>query len=98
MSRSILFRRIARSELEHAVAWYENRRSGLGAAFRRRVDSTLDRIAIDPLSFAEVEDGVREARVHRYPYCVYFRVEPESIVILSIFHTSRDPEVWKSRG
>ncbi len=97
MSLPTMFRRTAARELERAVAWYEDRRAGLGATFRRRVDATLDRIAQDPLLFAEAEDGIREARVHRYPYCIYFRIETDQIVILSVFHTSRDPESWKNR-
>lgn len=38
-----------------------------------------------------------EARVPRFPYCIYFGTEAARIVVYSVFHTSRDPDIWKSR-
>lgn len=38
MSPAVVFRRIAKAELEDAVSWYESRREGLGKEFRRAVD------------------------------------------------------------
>jgi plasmid stabilization system protein ParE len=61
------------------------------------VTEKLEHIAKEPLFYAEAEEGIREAKVPRFPYCIYFRVEPEQIVVLSIFHTSRDPEIWRDR-
>lgn len=97
MSLTVDLRRIARTELDHACAWYEDRREGLGIRFRVRVERTLDQIASHPLHYAEVEEGIREARVPRFPYCIYFAIEGERIVVYSVFHTSRDPEEWRSR-
>jgi toxin ParE1/3/4 len=97
MSREIVLRRIARTELDHACAWYEDRREGLGVRFRVRVERTLDQIAAYPLHYAEVEEGIREARVPRFPYCIYFAVDNDRIVVYSVFHTSRDTNSWKSR-
>jgi plasmid stabilization system protein ParE len=41
---------------------------------------------------------VRCALVRRFPYAVYYRVEPERIVVIAVFHTKRDPGVWQSRA
>jgi plasmid stabilization system protein ParE len=40
---------------------------------------------------------IREAIVRRFPYCVYFRVRHGRLIVLSVFHTSRDPSTWQSR-
>ena len=33
-----------------------------------------------------------------FPYCVYYREEPGRVLVLAVFHTSRDPTVWQSRS
>ena len=97
MSRTIVFRRQARTEYDAAADWYESRRSGLGAEFTRAVQQVLDQILIQPDSYAVVWNTVREAIVPRYPYCVYFQVELDDVLVLAIIHTARDPSLWQSR-
>lgn len=98
MSLPLTFLRIARVEFDNAANWYEERRAGLGAAFTASVDRVLDRIAQQPHFYAQAYEDVREALVPRYPYCVYYRVEGEHVVVLSVFHTARDPSVWQERA
>jgi hypothetical protein len=45
VSRSVKFEPEALLEVPHAVNWYEDRRSGLGADFLRAVDGTANRLA-----------------------------------------------------
>jgi hypothetical protein len=45
MSVPVVFRRIARGEFDDAADWYEQRQTGLGAAFAAAVQRTLDQIA-----------------------------------------------------
>ena len=97
MKLPIILHRLAQRELDLAVDWYEDRRRGLGERFNNRVLDVMSRISDNPYAFAESEDRVREARVPRFPYCIYFRVESERIQVVSVFHTSRDPESWKNR-
>jgi toxin ParE1/3/4 len=44
-----------------------------------------------------VLEDVRKAVVSGFPYCVYYREVEGSVVILSVFHTSRDPKEWQER-
>jgi toxin ParE1/3/4 len=98
MSLPVVFRRAARAEFDDAANWYEQRRAGLGAAFTAAVQQVLDQIADQPDFYARVYQDVREALVSGYPYCVYFREEPDRILVLSVFHTARDPSVWQGRA
>jgi plasmid stabilization system protein ParE len=98
VSLPIVFRRAARAEFDDAADWYEQRRTGLGPAFTATVQRVLDRIAAQPDLFATVWADVREAPVGRFPYAVYYREEPSQLLVLSIFHTSRDPSIWKGRA
>ncbi|MCC7422044.1 MAG: type II toxin-antitoxin system RelE/ParE family toxin [Planctomycetaceae bacterium] len=98
MTSPVIFRRVARAEFNDAADWYEQRRRGLGAAFTAAVEDVLERIADQPRLFPKVYKDARLALVSGYPYCVYYLEEPEQVVILAVFHTSRDPSVWQSRS
>lgn len=98
MSRTIIFRRLAGREFDDAVDWYNDRQPGRGGRFAAAVSRVLRQIADQPELYAEVEDGVREAPVPRYPYCVYYRTEPDHIIVTAVFHTSRDPADREGRA
>jgi len=97
MSTAIHFLRVARREFDDAADWYDQHAGGKGPAFTAAVRQTLDLIAGNPQLYAEVQDDVRAAPVHGFPYCVYYRSDPDQIVVLAVFHNSRDPAVWQSR-
>jgi plasmid stabilization system protein ParE len=85
MSLPVVLRRAARAEFDDAIDWYENQRSGLGVVFADRVQDVLDRISDNPQMHAPVFRDVRKAIVRRFPYCVYYRVEPDVIVVWPFF-------------
>jgi toxin ParE1/3/4 len=97
MSLPLLFRPAAQDEFAEAASWYEARREGLGSEFVAEVQNVLDAIADDPERYASVVADVREAIVSRFPYCVYYRKRSKRIVIIAVFHSSRDPAIWQSR-
>jgi toxin ParE1/3/4 len=97
MSLPIAFRRVAQCEFIEAAEWYEQRRKGRGAKFTAAVREVLTRIGETPEFYAVVFEEVREAPIAKFPYCVYYRIDGERILILGVFHTSRDPAVWQNR-
>jgi plasmid stabilization system protein ParE len=94
----IVFRQASRNEFDAAADWYEQRRAGRGAGFTAAVRDVLNRIAEQPELYAQVFEDVREALVSRYPYCVYYRVEGQQVIVFAVFHTARDPSIWQSRA
>lgn len=98
MSLPIVFREVARAEFEDAAAWYESRVANLGADFIAEIQRVLDTIADHPNRFPVVFGDVREVLVRRFPYCVYYRVKLDRLVIIAVFHTSRDRTEWQSRA
>jgi plasmid stabilization system protein ParE len=97
MSLPIVFRRAARREFDDAADWYEQRQAGLGEAFTEAIQHVLDRVATQPNFYPQVYHDVREAMAASYPYCIYYRVEPNQVVVLSVFHTARNPSIWQER-
>ena len=98
MSLPIVMRDEAQAEFDDAFDYYDQRRAGLGVAFVAKVQEVFDRIAANPRIHAVVFADIRKAVVSKFPYCVYYREEQDVVRVLSVFHTSRDPSVWQSRG
>ena len=97
MSRDIVFRPEAHDEMGEAFDWYEQRRAGLGHEFIGCVTDAIDLIGAMALAFPRVHGEVRRTLLKRFPYGVFYMVEGEAIVVLSVFHASRDPAEWKRR-
>src|SRR5262245_20942034 len=98
MKPRIVFRREAAAELESSWLWYENERRGLGDEFLKSVDDTLARIQNAPDSYQVVQRDIRQLMVPRFPFAIYYSFAADEIVILSVFHCSRDPAKWQSRS
>lgn len=97
MTLPVRFLPEARDEYDATVDWYEQRQPGLGTTFIARVREVLQRIAVNPPIYAAVYQGVRQAPVRRFPYTVVYREDQGEVVIVAVFHSSRDPSVWQSR-
>lgn len=94
----VKLRRAARHEYLTAGDWYEQQRPGLGLLFSEAIQEVFDRIAIQPQRYRLVLRDIRKAVVPAFPYCVYFRLRDNEVVVLSVFHTSRDPSIWQTRS
>ena len=62
------------------------------------MQAAFDRISATPEIYATVYREVRKAQVRRFPYSVYYRLRPDRVVVLAVFHNKRNPNIWKSRA
>lgn len=67
------------------------------SAFANAVQLMLDEIAIKPDRFPFIDGDVREGPVPGFPYCIYYRVRTQRVVIVAVYHQSRDPLAWRER-
>ena len=98
MSLPLAFRPIAQAEFVEAAVRYERQSVGLGVDFVAKVQQVLETITEQPKRYPIVLRDIREAPVARFPYCVYYRAKRDRLVVLSVFHASRDPEIWQGRS
>jgi plasmid stabilization system protein ParE len=98
LSLPVVFRPKVGRDLATAFNYYEAIQAGLGDAFLARVESTFDAIEHYPNMFSSVHGDVRRAIVNRFPYAVFYRTEPQQIVVFAVVHTARDPELWPRPG
>ena len=98
MTRKIIIRPEADADIEDAYRWYEKQRDGLGADFLLCVEDGLARIQRNPEMYPIVYKNVYRTLIRRFPYGIFYLIEKNSIVVLSVFHGRRDPKRWKSRS
>jgi plasmid stabilization system protein ParE len=97
MSLPVTFHRAASAEFIDASAWYEAKRVGLALEFIAEIDRCVSLASKRPLQFAVVREDIRRVVANRFPYSIYFRAEENRIVVLAVFHGSRNPAIWLAR-
>jgi len=96
---AIVFRRQVGRDLAAAFEYYEPQRQGLGEDFLAAARAVFEAIERYPQMFAQVHGEVRRAIVSKFPYAVFYRLEPDRILVLAVLHTARDPKLWpRARG
>jgi toxin ParE1/3/4 len=97
VSLSVRFLPEAREEFDRATDWYADRGQALARDFVARVREVIKSIAAHPQMHALIHGDVRKAVVTRFPYIVLYREEDNKLIVVSVFHTSRNPAEWQSR-
>ena len=97
MNCRLLVRPEAEAEMADAFDWYEDRVPGLGSDFLLCVDAIFNAILRAPQQYPRVHKTARRALTRRFPYQVIFVEDDERIVVLSVFHASRNPKHWQER-
>ncbi len=87
----------AQADFDEAVRWYAKEKRGLGRKFAAAVKQVLRRLRKMPKVHGFVMKDVRRALVPGFPYVVLYRVADDEVLIISIFHTSQDPDKWQRR-
>jgi len=96
MSLPLVLTPEAEAELNGAVDWYE-RNTGRGLDFMGHVQQVLTRIGKIPLLHQVVYQDIRRGVLQKYPYSIFYRVEPTRVTVISVFNHHRDPSIWQSR-
>ena len=53
----------AANELRESVEWYEHRAEGLGLRFMNEIDSTIERIKLNPHQYQKIIAEIRKIQV-----------------------------------
>ncbi len=99
--KSIVLSHRAEKSLDEIVDYYLTEHSVARAEkVVKSIEQTFAKISKKPESFpvnfdiAQPRDNIRHAIVH-HTFKVIFRILPEKIEVLEIFHASRNPELLK---
>lgn len=87
----------AKSELLHAVEYYESQLSGLGHRFWDEVDQHINWIGENPKMPQIRAGGYQRVNLRVFLYYVAYIIRDPIIWILSIAHGHSIPEYWIDR-
>ncbi|HEX7788029.1 MAG TPA: type II toxin-antitoxin system RelE/ParE family toxin [Methylomirabilota bacterium] len=83
----------AASEIERAELWWGANRPAAPSALRQDLGSAFDLLLRQPGVGVRVGNtrlpGVRRIHLGRIRYFLYYRVEGDELVVLSVWHSSR---------
>ena len=87
----------ARDEFLAQVDHYEDEEPGLGARFTAAVEAATARALAFPLAGSPASKSTRRVLLHRFPFSVVYRPDPDGIVIFAVAHHARRPGYWRPR-
>ena len=93
MKFSLNYHPSAQKEYLDSVSWYEQAKTGLGEQFIQELEAMLDKIEQNPFLFQVKRKRLREGKLRSFPYIIVYTVNSrkKEILILAVFHTSRNP-------
>ncbi|MEA2043067.1 MAG: type II toxin-antitoxin system RelE/ParE family toxin [Bacteroidota bacterium] len=97
MEYRLIIHPFAELELEEAKDWYSLQQGNLGNEFVIEIDKIIIRIIENPFQFSKEKKQIRKAVVKRFPYSLFFYEDNFTINIFAVFHSSRNPVIWKKR-
>ena len=93
----VVFLAPAQNELDDAVDWYNRQAAGLGRELLDELDRAVRRALAFPLSYPEIEPGIRRCRLGRFPYGVIYGLDGDTLIVVAVAHLHRQPRYWIDR-
>ena len=99
MNRRLIVRPEAEADITNGAVWYESQESGLGLELISEVQSAIARVLKYPESFTRVRRNptVRRVLTRRFPYRIFFIVQPDAIVVFAVLHAAQHDQNWTHR-
>lgn len=81
-------------EMDLSCQYYEEQLTGLGNEFIQEVFSKIRYIQEFPLHYQVFDKQYRKTKIGRFPFLIVYEFEQETktVIIISVFHTSRNPK------
>lgn len=88
----------AENDMLEAYIWYEEQKAGLGEEFLEALEKARYTLLQNPATYrVRYKKKVRAFLVDRFPYLILYVLKNNEVNVISVFNTSRDPQVWKER-
>jgi len=87
----------AENDFDNSYEYYAKKGEKVADNFYKQINSGLETIAKNPHGFQRAFKNIRRYVILKNPFVIYYRIENMIIQVIAIFHTSRNPKIWKQR-
>ncbi len=94
---NVRFLTLAQKEVDEAFIWFDERTDGKGLDFLDELDRVVRLAKAYPLASPEIEPEIRRCLFARFPYYLVYGIDDETIVIIAVAHSHREPRYWVDR-
>lgn len=95
MTYRLVIRERAEKQIEEAYEWYEKKQIGLGDNYLDVIERSLMLIQINPKLFQFKYKNIKAIYTKQFPFGIFYIIDGDKIVVLAVFHLSRNPSLWK---
>jgi len=95
MSYSLVIKPLAEKDIAETYKWYNQEQEGLGDTFLDQLERSLEFIKKTPAQYQIRFKDVRMVKVNRFPICIHYTIEENTVFVHAALSTSRDPQLWK---
>jgi toxin ParE1/3/4 len=88
----------AMAELDHAIAYYEERKMGLGLDLLAEIEQATHKIQQNPNIGTIYQNlDVRCYVIKRFPFLIFYAEFSDVLWVIAIAHGKRKPDYWQRR-
>jgi toxin ParE1/3/4 len=98
VTQRLIVSREARADIEEAIARLAGISPQLPVRFAIELERVYSLILEYPEMYPRVYKTFRRALLRKFPYSMFYVIEPEVILIVGIVHQARDESTWKRRS
>lgn len=84
-------------EIQEAYDWYELQQIGLGERLLFVLDDYFEIISSFPEQYPILHKSKRSVYIKIFPFQIIYSIMGNTVVVFSVFHTKRNPKIWKKR-
>lgn len=88
----------AEQDMDEAILWHEKQQAGPGIRFYLRLLDKLEELRTGPQYYHFIHEEYRRITFGPFPYNLIYRVTGSKVLVLAVFHQSRDTEGFFKGG
>lgn len=88
---------MATQEVRDGIAFYNDRRPGLGDEFADAVEAAVAFIGRQPKAKPVYKQNYRKFVLSEFPYLIFYRELDDHVWVSAVHHASRAPDQWMDR-
>ena len=94
---NVVFKTEVALEVQEAYNWYYEIEENLAERFLSVLDSFYDVIIKNPAQYQIIHKNKRSVFIKDFLYQIIYSIFESDVVVFSVFHTKRNPKIWKKR-